>query len=137
MGKYQPTAEQKARAAERRAAFRALCAQVAQMDEAQRGAIAAKYGIVTVEGRALSVHNQVLVAQQHENPSIVGGFHQWLQAGRCVRKGEHGLCIWVPTARSTGRENGAGQQVDGDGDSKPGFIMGTVFDISQTEPKQP
>ncbi len=54
----QPTAEQKAKAAERRERCRALAAQVAALSEDERAALVMKVGaIVTCEGRALSPFN--------------------------------------------------------------------------------
>ena len=82
--------------------------------------------ILTIEGRALSFFNQCLVVSQSERPvTIVGGFKQWKTAGRMVRKGEHGLGIWVPTFH----KSEDGQTVDDD----PNFIIWYVFDVSQTE----
>jgi hypothetical protein len=90
----QPTAEQKQKAAERRERFTALAKQVASMSEDERSALVMKVGaIVTCEGRALSVHNSCLVLTQLPTASIVGGFWQWQDKGRKVRKGEHGLMI--------------------------------------------
>jgi hypothetical protein len=54
---------------------------------------------------------------------MVGGFNQWITAGRAVRKGEHGLSLWIPC------------QGKSESDDEPGetyFRMGTVFDIEQT-----
>src|SRR5215211_7782109 len=142
MRRHQPTAEQKAAAAERRARFTELAKQVAEMSDVERAALVAHVGaVVTCEGRALSVHNSCLVLTQFPTASMVGGFRQWKAHGRSVRKGEHGLMIWVPTARTTDAEPTAteGQPATADapaeGEAKrAGFVMGTVFDISQTEP---
>lgn len=124
----QPTAAQRAAAEERRARFRALAEQVAALDESQRAALAARAGITTIEGHALSPFNSCLALQQREDVSVVGGFQQWRRAGRCVRKGEHGLAIWIPSGKR------AEETDDDDEDERPRFIMGTVFDISQTDP---
>lgn len=136
----QATPEEHEAALARRAAFRELCKQVASMDETQRGAFVARVGIITCEGRSLSVHNQVLIAMQRPDASVVGGFFQWIKAGRSVRKGEHGCMIWVPTARrgTTTAEQGTSSTDSSDSSDstdRPGFIMGTVFDITQTEVK--
>jgi hypothetical protein len=67
---------------------------------------------------------------QDSGATIVGGFRQWLKQGRAVRKGEHGLMIWVPLLRKSG-DSIAGES----GESEPDdvrFMPGTVFDISQT-----
>lgn len=133
MSRYQPTAEQKAKADQRRAAFRALCQRVAAMSEDQRAAIAAKYGIVTCEGHPLSPHNSCLLASQCADymPSIVGGFQQWRRASRQVCKGQSGLMLWIPSGK---RKHAADDQHADSKAGRQGFIMGYVWDISQTEP---
>ena len=99
--------------------------------------------IVTCEGRALSVHNSCLVLTQLPTASMVGGFCQWQTHGRRVKRGERGLMIWVPTSRKAeaapvavdGPTAGEGPP-EGDG-RRAGFVMGTVFDVTQTEPTEP
>src|SRR5438067_10467069 len=105
MARRQPTAEQRARAAERRERFTALAGRVARMTDEERAALVAHVGaVVTCEGRALSAHNSCLVLTQLPTASMVGGFRQWQAHGRSVKKGEHGLMIWVPTTRKTDAE---------------------------------
>src|SRR5215211_2508729 len=139
MRRHQPTAEQKAAAAERRARFTELAKRVAEMTDDERAALVAHVGaVVTCEGRALSVHNSCLVLTQLPTASMVGGFRQWKAHGRSVRKGEHGLMIWVPTkakdAEPTASATQSATDAPAEGEAKrAGFIMGTVFDISQTE----
>ena len=137
----QPTAEEKQKAAERRERFKEISRQVAAMSEDERTALVMKVGaIVTCEGRALSTHNSCGLITQLPTVSMVGGFWQWKDKGRRVRKGERGLMIWIP--KNVG-ETSAPAAVDleaGEGDASEGkrkggrFIMGTVFDVSQTEP---
>ena len=119
------TEEQKAAAAERRDKFYGLAKSIAAMTDEQRSAMAAKMPVVvTVEGHPLSGHNTLLIAAQGgENVTMVGGFHQWIKAGRCVCKGEHGYMIWIPK-----RDKAA----EGEEEGELGFITGTVFDVSQT-----
>jgi hypothetical protein len=145
MARRAPTPEQKAKAALRRERFRQLAAQVAEMTDDERAALVMKVGsVVTCEGRALSPFNSCLVLTQLPTASMVGGFRQWLDKGRSVRKGEHGLMIWVPTGKAgqgtTLVPSGEPEPTTGAGaehDSKrSGFVMGTVFDVSQTEPAQ-
>src|SRR5262245_37711734 len=144
MARRQPTAEQKQRAAERRERFTALARQVATLSDDERAALVMKVGaIVTVEGRALSAFNSALVLSQLPTSSMVGGFQQWKAHGRSVKKGEHGLMIWVPTGRKQDSGPAASEvQTAGatpaEGDAKrSGFVMGTVFDISQTQATEP
>lgn len=97
------------------------------MEEIERMKIVERVGAVpTCEGRALSPFNSCLILYQRPSASLVGGFQQWKRAGRAVRKGERGLGIWIPTAAK--REG----ELDDSEDVR--FLMGTVFDISQTDP---
>ncbi len=97
------------------------------MQEVERLQIVERVGAVpTCEGRALSPFNSCLILYQNPTASMVGGFRQWINAGRAVRKGERGLMIWIPTAAK--REG----ELDDSEDVR--FLMGTVFDISQTDP---
>jgi hypothetical protein len=138
MARRQPTAEQKQKAAERRERFTVLAKQVAAMGEDERAALVMRLGaIVTVEGRALSVFNSCLVLTQLPGASMVGGFLQWKAHGRSVRKGAVGLMIWIPTKGKADGPKPADDATPGepgtDGPRRAGFVMGTVFDVSQTE----
>lgn len=135
--KRQATPEQKAKAEARRAAAKALAKQIADMTPEERAEFASRCPVVTITGHHLSPVNTCLVALQKPDASIVGGFRQWITAGRAVRKGEHGLSIWVPIG--AGRDANAGQaKPEGEASeegSRPGFILGVVFDVSQTDEK--
>lgn len=126
-----PTEEQKAAAEQRRESFRALSRQIAAMTSEQRAELAARMpAVVTVAGHALSAFNSALLVHQNPTATVVGGFRQWLAANRCVRKGERGAAIWVPTggraeATQEGEEPGTGE--------RPRFIVGYVFDVTQTQ----
>ena len=120
------TPEQKQKAIERREKFRALVRQVAAMSDADRLGMISRVGaVVTCEGRALSPTNTMLCLMQLPGVSMVGGFKQWLRQGRAVAKGQHGIAIWIPCA---GKKSEEGEE------SETYFTMGTVFDISQTQP---
>lgn len=126
------TAEQIAARDSRRSAFRELCRKIkafSTVEMAQWQAAAA--GIMTVDGRTLSDHNMILCYFQRAGVTVVGGFRQWLKAGRAVRKGEHGLMIWVPIGAPKAADDGA--VAVSDSGEKPGFITGTVFDVTQTD----
>lgn len=130
MRRREPTEAQRVASHARREWFSALVKTIAAMTETERIDLAARMPvIVTCEGRVLSGHNQILLALQYPSISIVGGFQQWRKQGRCVRKGEHGLMLGIPRTRGesatdTPLENAA---------ASPGFFMGTVFDIGQTD----
>lgn len=133
--KYNPTPEQKAKSQARRDQFKALWKQVADMPEAERIAQANKLGIVSCEGHGLSYKNQCLLALQNPGVTVIGGFRQWIKMGRVVQKGQHGLMIWVPCGEKTMLEptKPSDGKVTEEGGSDRRFIIGTVFDISQTE----
>lgn len=130
--KKQLTAEQIEKRDARRAAFKGLVKQLANLPELTRVQIANKFGLRTVEGHELSLCNTCLVYMQAPTASMVGGFRQWIKAGRAVRKGQHGLMIWVPIGHKdeTGTPN---QEQDARDLDDTRFIIGTVFDISQTD----
>ena len=109
---------------QRREARYQLARDIAAMTEEQRASLAARSSIATIEGRTLSPFNACMVASQCPNATIVGGFRQWLAAGRCVRKGEHGFAIWCPTSKKT---------EDDSEETAVRFVLGTVFDVSQTD----
>lgn len=123
------TQDQRDKAAARKASFRALAKRVADMTPDARAELAGRMMPQSVAGTSLSVHNACLIAFQNPNATIVGGFRQWLNAGRAVRKGEHGLMIWVPCFR---KPEGAEAAAGGEPTDKF-FVMGTVFDVSQTD----
>jgi hypothetical protein len=132
MKRYRATPESMAKTLERRERFRQLVKTVSAMSEDERTALVMKCGaIVTCEGRALSPLNSCLVLSQFPTASMVGGFLQWKAHGRSVKKGEHGLSIWVPTGRKS--ERAELKEISESKEKPGGFIMGTVFDITQTE----
>ena len=142
MARRTPTAEQRQHAAERRGRFRALAAQVAEMSDDERAALVMRVGaIVTCEGRALSPFNSCLVLSQLPTASMVGGFWQWKDKGRAVRKGARGLMIWIPKHRGDASEEAPPVTDASGGESeekakRSSFVTGTVFDVSQTEPER-
>lgn len=124
------TPEQLAASAERKEKFKALQARLKEMSEGERAALAARVGVVTIEGHAMSVKNSCLIWMQNPRASVVGGFAQWRKAGRAVRKGESGLMIWFPCTFKKKDESGAPI----DGEEIGSFKTGYVFDLEQTEP---
>ena len=123
------TDEQLQASTERRERFKGFAATVAKMTEDERWAMALKMPVVTIEGKALSHANACLIALQAPGATIVGGFRQWRTAGRFVRRGEKGLCLWVPTFKAGSDDT---PQPGSDTEVKRRFIVGTVFDIGQT-----
>lgn len=126
------TPEQQAATDARRARFADLARKLAEMTDDQRAAIAQRAaGIVTVEGRPLSVGNSLLTWMQNESATMLGGFQQWRAAGRQVRKGEHGIMIWAPKAAKADEHKQPGEISTADDRTR--FITITMFDVSQTD----
>ena len=111
---------------EKHAKIKALRQQFANLNESEKQALINRGIIATVEGRALSIHNTMLLYLQSNgtSPSVVGGYQQWLKAGRQVSKGQHGFMILIPTGN---------KDDDRDIIEEVRFLTATVFDISQTE----
>ena len=129
----QPTEEQKAAAAERRAKMRDLSKKVSAMCPEERRAIVDRLGcVLTIERRPLSMHNTLMILMQNPDASIVGGFRQWKRAGRSVKKGEHGAAIWIPTGRTSEAAEHEDEAPDHDDEGRKRFVLGTVFDVAQT-----
>lgn len=129
----QVTEQQAAERAERKAKLAQLIKEISGMTSLQRCEMFSRLPVVVnCEGRPLSVRNTILIHRQINAPTMVGGFRQWLKAGRCVKKGEHGAAILFP--RTNGK---AKDETPQDGETRVKsegirFLTGTVFDIAQT-----
>lgn len=89
------------------------------LSEEDREKLKNSVGILTIEGKKLSIRNNMLLAiQSSGKATIVGGYKQWLKSGRKVKKGEHGYLIYFPVKKEGEIEN---------------FYIAVVFDINQTE----
>ncbi|MEW6509176.1 MAG: ArdC family protein [Bacteroidota bacterium] len=110
---------------EKMAKIKAIREKILSLSDQEREALSA-ISIPTIEGRFLSMHNVMMIIFQFPfNPTVVGGYKQWLKAGRSVRKGEHGAVILYPVGP---------KDDDGNLEDAERFFSATVFDISQTEP---
>jgi hypothetical protein len=108
------------------------------MSDGERMALAEKMpSVVNPSGHFLTMRNTMLLVTMsgRMDLTMVAGFRQWIDAGRCVRKGEHAVgCIMVPITLK--RKDAAGAvQVDAEGNEKADlrFRFVPVFDVSQTE----
>jgi antirestriction protein ArdC len=75
-----------------------------------------------------SFNNQMLIAIQCPEATMVTGFRKWQDRGRQVRKGEKSIGIYAPMVRKTKDEK--------TGEDKryvSGFRIASVFDVSQTD----
>jgi hypothetical protein len=133
-----PTEEQKAAAKERRAQIAKMMGTIKAMPEEQRILLAARFGIRNAEGRELSVYNQCLLIAQNDKVTLVGGFTQWKKLGRSVKKGSRALAIWVPCSRKADTTGSAivPHGLDPSDLDESFFVLGNVFDISQTETEE-
>lgn len=98
---------------------------LSKLTERQREQLLERGIIATIEGQSLSAHNTISLYAQGCNDAVVGGYQQWRNAGRQVRKGESGFVIWFPTTRKSDSEIV---------DEKPRFFTATVFAQYQTDP---
>jgi antirestriction protein ArdC len=117
---------------------RKLAAHLGSLSEEQRTAMAARMPTVcNPDGRFLTARNTLLLFEQcgRMDLTMVAGFRQWIDAGRCVRKGQHSIgCIMVPMSV---KDKGPGGEVrkDENGEDKSllRFRFVAVFDVSQTD----
>ena len=122
--------------------LKAIAAQVAAMSEDQRAAIAERMPVITIAGHVISARNTCMLSLQLPGPvTVIGGFRQWLEAGRCVRKGETAAYILKPATRKAraadGAEPGADAGPDGSEPAAVSFYVPVpVFDVSQTDVMQ-
>lgn len=122
--KKELTKEQLAMAAEKRDRIRDIIKKISSMTAEERAVVASRLPLINTEGKQLSQHNAIMIAfQGGADCTIVGGFKQWLKQGRCVSAGQHGYSIWFPAR---------GKDEDGEESADTKFLLGTVFDISQT-----
>jgi hypothetical protein len=125
---FTPTVAQVAAKEARRIYFQSLWKAVKQMPENVRLEQAARHGVKFVTGHEPSLCNQMLILIQSPKAIVVAGFRQWIENGRCVRKGEKGIMIWVPT----GKRKVDAPRTD-DVCDEVNFVIGAVFDIGQTD----
>lgn len=76
-------------------------------------------GLVTIEGHRLSAKNSAMAVMQNDNATILGGYRQWQEVGRQVKKGEKSITLLAPKIKND--------------DELGGFFFINVFDISQTD----
>lgn len=68
-------------------------------------------------------------------PTDVRPFKAWKDAGRSVKKGEKALRVWIPkTGKARATDLAAVTRTASDDTMRQYFVLGPVFDISQTEP---
>ncbi|MBR0998796.1 hypothetical protein ABIF65_003721 [Bradyrhizobium japonicum] len=117
---------------------RQLAQQIANMTDEQKAQWLTRVPILTIEGRPISGKNQLLAAMQCQTATMVGGFQQWIAAGRVVREGESALYIFAPSGARKA-EASAPSSAGAPGNAQAAeaesvrFIMVPVFDVAQTK----
>lgn len=124
-----PTPEQKAAAVARRERLATIAATIAALPVAERQRLIDEHGgIATCQGHALSDKNACSLIMQRPTVSLVGGFRQWEDLGRKVRKGSKALAIFAPTAPASKGDS------EDETPARPRFRVVNVFDVADTEP---
>lgn len=112
--------------------IREVAKGLAKLSDEEKKELCKLVSVANVEGRTLSLNNTCLLAAQNPTVTIVGGFKQWIKQGRCVKKGEKALYIWFPVQKKDKAGNPVFVAATEDPLS-PFFLLGAVFDISQTQ----
>lgn len=115
---------------EKKDRIRDLRKKLANLTDEQKAAIIKNSMVLSIQGTPLSIHNTMLLYLQsdtiHTQPSVVGGYRQWQEQGKQVKKGEKSMMIWAPTNRKK-------DESKEENDEDITFFPVNVFDISQTE----
>jgi len=82
-----------------------------------------------------SFGNNCLILSQNPEAIRVAGFHTWSEVGRYVKKGEKGIQILIPRIKKVETQDKVTGKVE---EEKKvfGYIVGHVFDQSQTDGKE-
>lgn len=102
---------------------------------------------VMASGHQYSFNNVLMIASQKPEATMVRGFKQWQTLGRHVNKGEKSIDILVPSFKKVEvqkideKTGEVLRDKNGDPESEvkqsiTGFMMGKVFDVSQTDGKE-
>lgn len=81
-----------------------------------------------------SLANQFLIFAQRPDATDVRGYRAWQQAGRQVKKGEHGIAIYAPMRFKARDDEPADGATDASAAPRVSFRVAYVFDVSQLEP---
>jgi len=79
-----------------------------------------------------SDRNALLIGMQLPDATDVRGYVEWLKNGRQVRKGEHGARILAPAGSKDDEKDNSGKVTK---KGRQFFRLTSVFDVSQTDPK--
>jgi hypothetical protein len=130
--------EEQAQADQKKAKLKVFIDQVSKMNDEELNRLKEKINIITCDGHSLSLRNNALLDLQAEGTgktvSVVGGFQQWFDKGRAVRKGERAFTILAPS-KGKAKDKSGNVKVAEDGNEieKTYFKCVSVFDLSQTD----
>lgn len=94
-----------------------------------------------------SINNTILIYSQNKEASFVQGFNAWKKMGYSVKRGQHGMDIWMPVQMTYLKIDGSWVRLSNIEDEKIkedykagkiesrqtlGFRLGKTYDISQT-----
>jgi len=105
----------------RRQSARKLAKEISALSDKEIKNWVSRTSISTIDGHILSANNICMIDSQIPHATVVGGYLQWLRAGRYVKVGQQGAAISVPFKVNEGEIN-----------ERTVFKIGYVFDISQT-----
>ena len=125
------TKRQSEESIERRNRIKQMSEIIATLSPEEKQAYIDRVGVVQRigEGGMLSPYNMCLVLYQLEGATIIGGYNQWLNVGRQVRRGERSISIFAPSNRKRTVEKD-GEEITVD---NLNFRLVSVFDVSQTD----
>jgi antirestriction protein ArdC len=112
---------------ERRAQTAALRERLEQYAE---GLDEEQIALITSLHDGYSERNAMLIAMQMPEATDVSGFKAWLDRGRVVRKGEHGIQILAPAGHRDAVEATEDTEAQS---ARQFFRLVPVFDVSQTD----
>lgn len=136
------TRSRKASPAQREAAQARRAALTEQVEEFEAmveagDADAAILAAITRFMGKYSPRNVCMIVMQDPEATDVAGFKAWIERGRVVRKGEHGIAIIAPAGSHGGVDAQPATDTTPAVEAQAGrkfFKLTTVFDIRQTEP---
>lgn len=102
----------------------------AKLDEFEAGLDDESLAEILAMHDGYSPRNATLIAMQRPDATDVSGYQKWLDRGRQVRKGEHGIKILAPAGQSVPDESVPAEERKA---GRKFFRLATVFDVSQTE----
>jgi len=105
------------------------------LSDKQKGEILDKIQALSIEGRPYSPTNQCLLAMQEGQKGTYGGFNQWRQAGKKIKKGAKGFLIFFPS--KSGHSSNEPSEEGEEDTTAMRFFCTYIFHESQVEDNNP